>query len=171
MSEEIPHKLHIFQWVAHYTDKDGTDKLLYQFDETSEYYDKVNKLVRFKPIVLDMLNKEGRLKSFHLIPRGQELSQQSLPRYTVDLTDGTFHVNGQMFRLFPGGVELSNYRLIYFFATAKVGTGTIKESNVLYEFMREYKLGLQVNDADGKNYQKIMVWNAEDESITIQDNR
>jgi len=33
MSKEIPHKLHIFEWVADYIDKDNTQKILYQFDE------------------------------------------------------------------------------------------------------------------------------------------
>lgn len=171
MSEQ-KHKLHIFEWVAHYIDdKDNTDKLLYQFDESSEYYDRENFLVPFVPVVMNILNKEKRLKSFHLIPRGQQLTPQTLPRYTVDLTDGTFHVNGQMFRFFPKRVLLDNYRLIYYFSTVKVGAGTMKEENVLYEFMRLYKLGLQANDNEGKNYQKIMIWNAEDESITIQDRK
>lgn len=171
MSKEIPHKLHIFEWVAHYIDKDNTNKLLYQFDESSEYYNKTDQIVPFVPVVMNILNKEKRLKSFHLIPRGQKLTPSALPRYTVDLTDGSFQINGQMLKVFPKKVQLDNYRLIYFFAPVKVGAGAIKEENVLYEFMRLYKLGLQANDQNGKNYQKIMVWNAEDESITIQDKK
>ncbi len=171
MSEQ-KHKLHIFEWVAHYIDdKDNIDKLLYQFDESSEYYDSKNFIVPFVPVVMNILNKEKRLRSFHLIPRGQQLTPQTLPRYTVDLTDGSFHVNGQMFKFFPRKVQLDNYRLIYFFAPVKVGAGDIKEENILYEFMRLYKLGLQANDKDGKNYQKIMIWNAEDEAISIQNNK
>jgi len=171
MSKEIAHKLHIFEWVAHYIDdKTKTDKLLYQFDESSEYYDKTSKIVPFVPVVMNILNKEQRLKSFHLIPRGQELTPEALPRFTVDLTDGSFQLNGQMIKVFPR-VQLNNYRLIYYFAPVKVGAGTISEENVLHEFIRLYKLGLQANDKDGKNYQKIMIWNAEDESITIQDKK
>jgi len=172
MSKELQHKLHIFQWVAHYVDDETkTDKLLYQFDEDSEYYDKTNRIVPFVPVVMNILNKEQRLKSFHLIPRGQELTPKALPRFTVDLVEGNFQINGQMLKLLPEKVQLDNYRLIYFFAPVKVGAGTISEENILYEFIRLYKLGLQANDKDGKNYQKVMIWNAEDESITIQDTR
>lgn len=165
---EIKHKLHIFQWVANYLDKNNTEKQLYQFDESSEYYDKKDFIVPFVKVVMNILNKEGRLRSFHLIPRGQSLSTQTFPRYTVDLTDGSFHVNGQMFKFLPK-INLINFRLIYFFAVAKVGV--MGSNKVLHEYIREYKLGLQANDTEGKNYQKIMIWNAEDESITIQDQR
>jgi len=165
---ELKHKLHIFQWVANYLDTDDTEKQLYQFDESSEYYDKENDIVPFVPVVMKILNKEGRLRSFHLIPRGQTLTPQTFPRFTVDLTDGTFHVNGQLFKFLPK-IELTNYRLIHFFAVAKMGV--MGSNEVLHEFVREYKLGLQANDKEGKNYQKVMIWNAEDESITIQDRR
>jgi len=169
-NEFLHHKTHIFEWVANYFDEEtNTEKQLYQFDESSEYYDKKVFIVPFVRVVMNILNKEGRLRSFHMIPRGHKLTPQTMPRYTVDLTDGSFHVNGQMFKYLPTDVQLSNYRLIWFFANVKVGA--INTNEVLHEYIRLYKLGLQANDEDGKNYQKVMIWNAEDEAITIQDQR
>lgn len=174
MSNNKPHKLHIFEWVADYIDKDNTQKVLYQFDKDSEYYDQKDEIIPFVKVVMNILNKEKRLRSFHLIPRGQTLNSQTFPRYTVDLTDGTYHVNGQMFKLLPKDVQLDNYRLIYWFAPVKV-TGVLEDGTsdgiVIGEYIRLYKLGLQANDKEGKNYQKIMIWNAEDEAITIQEKK
>lgn len=184
MSEKVnklynTHGQHVFEWVANYIDKDNiTEKILYQFDEDSEYYDKTTRIVPFVPIVMNILNKEGRLRAFHLIPRGQKLSPQTFPRYTVDLTDGSYHVNGQMFRYLPTDVQLFNYRLIYFFSPVKAfgfveenGEMVVDINHVVLEYIRLYKLGLQANDSEGKNYQKVMIWNAEEESISIQDQR
>lgn len=168
MSNEIPHKLHIFQWVAQYIDnKDNQEKLLYQFDENSEYYDKDNLIVPFKKVTIDIFNRENRLTAFHIIPRGKYLDKGTFPRFSVYLTDYTFHVNGQMFKFLPTNIKLINPRLIWFFSVVKV----MNENVQINEYIRLYKLGLQVNDENGKNYQKIMIWNADDESITIHDNR
>ncbi len=162
------HKTHVFEWVANYIDKDHTEKQLYQFDESSEYYSREDFIIPFVPVVMKILNKERRLTSFHLIPRGQKLTLQTLPRFTVDLTDGTFQVNGQVFKFLPKDVQLSNYRLVWYFSPVKLGAGNGK---ILHEYIRLYKLGLQANDQEGKNYQKVMIWNAEDQSISIQDHR
>jgi len=124
--------------------------------------------VPFVPVVMNILNKEGRLRSFHLIPRGRKLDVQTMPRFTVDLTDGSFHVNGQMFKYLPNNIQLDNYRLIYYFSPVKVAKAG---GEIIREYIRLYKLGLQANDHEGKNYQKIMIWNAEDEAITIQDHK
>ncbi len=166
---EIKHKQHIFEWIAVYKDTNDTTKILNQFDEDSEYYSKENELVPFVPVVMNILNRENRLLSFHLVPRGKPLTLETVPRYTVDLEEGSFQVNGQLFKLLPKDIQLSNYRLIYYFSPVKVGA--IGSDDVLHQYIRLYKLGLQANDEHGKNYQKIMIWNAEDEAITIHDRR
>ncbi len=154
---------HIFEWVAIY--KEGNaEKLLYQFDEDSEYYDKQWGHVPFVPIIMNKFNAEDRLLSFHLIPRGQKLSLETIPRYTVDLETGTYQINGQGVRLLPEK-ELGNIRLIYYFSPALVYGGDGKYKG---KMIRLYKLGLQANDVNGKNYQGILRWNSEDDFITPQ---
>lgn len=173
MSEKY-HKEHIFEWIAIYKE-DNIEKILYQFDEDSEYYDKVNKQIPFVPIVMNILNREKRLLSFHLVPRGQTLSVETLPRYTVDLENFNFQINGQMLDLFKSKTQLYNPRLIWYFSPVKVyamgDDGEPDLSKLVNCFIRLYKLGLQANDRHGKNYKKVMIWNREDEGITIHDKR
>ena len=159
---------HIFQWVAIYHDNDtNRAELLYQFDERSEHYDKTFGLIPFVKVVLDILNKEGRLHSFHLIPNdGSFLETTTYPRFTVDLITGEFQLNGQVLKLFPIDISLFNFRLIHYFSPVRAVI-----DGEPFAFIRLYKLGLQANDVDGKNYQKVMIWNSEDQSISIQDNR
>jgi len=168
---------HIFEWVANcYEIKDSQviEHMLYQYDEAHELYDKINGQIPLKT-VLD-LNKEGRLQAFHLVPKGSKLDLNTLPRYTVDLSNMTFQINGQL--LFPFGrslaTTLSNRRLIYYFTQVNIypdddGKPDFKAGAI--KVMRLYKLGLQGNDEEGKSHQKIMIWNREDEGMEIVDKR
>jgi len=159
--------IHTLEWVAIYTE-DDTRKILYQFDESSEYYDKKNGLIPFVPIVMDILNKENRLFAFYMIIKGSSITDiNNFPRYGVILEDGSFHINGQSIYLLPRNIELTNYRLIWYFSPAIIH----RENGTVDKMVRLYKLGLQANDINGKNYQKIMILNMENEIVTIQDNR
>ncbi len=175
MIQKTSKETHIFEWVAIYKGKRNAETLLYQFDEDSEYYNKADGEIPFVPVVMNILNKEERLQSFHLIPKDQALSLETLPRFTVDLVENNSQINGQIVELLPANVEYHNTRLIYYFSSVVVyasgDDGKPDLSKEIDRYVRLYKLGLQANDPDGNNYQGMMVWNIETEGIHIQEKR
>ncbi len=174
---------HVFQWVAVYHNGDPEiTHSLYQFDESSEYFVEEYQEIpmsNFKKVVLDGLEKEGRLHSLHLIPRGKLLEETTLPRYSV-YPNGDFEINGQLFIQFheaTKNVKLKNHRLIFYFSPVVQyhdKDGAPDFDNPINTYIRKYVLGIQANDVkSGKNYSMMMEWIRDREGVkfTAKDRR
>lgn len=85
---------------------------------------------------------QSRLEAFALAGEGHT--------YAVDLTDGTFGIDGVPFRMHEG--PLSNIRLIFF----RRHTHSINVAHKELAHETVYRLGWQGINAEGENVQRVM---------------
>jgi hypothetical protein len=98
-----------------------------------------------KSCFFDVLDKQSR---------GAKLSRFELHGpgiYSVDLNNGAFRANDSLIVLAPEGLNLTNFRLVYFRRNTLQFAGQSKVGHDV-----SYFTGWQANDENGKNIQSVM---------------
>ncbi len=127
----------------------------------------------------DKSQKEPDKRSCYFDVEHDRLIQFSLEgdghKYSVDLRDGHFEVDGRPFFMHqienreadpmtvPNEVELKNFRLVYFRKNIRSFNAQVRDGQMgnPYEagHQTSFLFGWQAQDAKGKNYQQVMKLN------------
>jgi len=111
--------------------QNADDRSIFEPDKRSCFFD-VQKYVN-----------EGKVIKTFLISDGHH-------SYMVDLTDGSFVVNGGIFKVHEEA--LTNFRLIYF--RQHTHHFNIDREELAHEIV--FRVGWQANDKDGNNVQRVL---------------